>query len=62
MYLYYNTYPLAHAHYLVELEHVEKIKELPVLLLVKKLDVVLLKAVEGELGLIINVDLERLQE
>ena len=48
--------------YLVELQHVEEIEELPVLLLVKKLDVVLLKAVKGELGFVVDVDLKRLHE
>ena len=44
---------------LVELEVVEQIIELAVLLALAELDVVLLKTVEGELGLIIDVNLER---
>lgn len=44
---------------LVELQLVEEIVELAVLLSLTKLDVVLLKTVEGELGLVVDVDLQR---
>jgi hypothetical protein len=44
---------------LVELQLVEEIVELAVLLGLTKLDVVLLETVEGELGLVVNVDLQR---
>lgn len=44
---------------LVELEFIEQFIEFAVLLLLVEFDVVLLKAVEGKLGLIINVDFER---
>jgi hypothetical protein len=43
---------------LVELEVVQELVELPVLFLLFKLEVVLLKTVEGQLGLVIDVDLE----
>ena len=43
--------------YLVELKHIKEVEKLPVLLLVKKLDVVLLEAVESQLGLVVHVDL-----
>ena len=46
--------------YLVELKHIEQVEKLPVLLLVHKLDVVLLEAVESQLRLVVHVDLERL--
>lgn len=44
---------------LVELEVVQKLIQLAVLLLLVELDVVLLQAVEGELGIIIDIDLQR---
>jgi hypothetical protein len=44
---------------LVELQLVEQLVELAVLLLLLKLNVVLLKTVQGELGLVVHVDLER---
>lgn len=40
--------------YLVELEHVQQIKQFPVLLVVLQLDVVLLQAVQGQLGLVVH--------
>jgi hypothetical protein len=43
---------------LVELEVVQKLVELPVLFLLLELEVVLLETVEGQLGLVIDVDLE----
>jgi hypothetical protein len=43
---------------LVELEVVQELVQLPVLLLLLELEVVLLKTVEGQLGLVINVNLE----
>lgn len=43
---------------LVELQAVEKLVELAVLLLLTQFDVVLLKTVEGELRLVVNVDFE----
>jgi hypothetical protein len=46
--------------YLVELENVEEFEELPVLLAVLELDVVLLQAVQGQLRLVVNVHLHRL--
>jgi hypothetical protein len=46
---------------LVELEVVQELVQLPVLLLLLELEVVLLKTVEGQLGLVIDVNLEWLQ-
>jgi hypothetical protein len=43
---------------LVELEVVQELVELPVLFLLLELEVVLLKTVKGQLGLVIDVDLE----
>lgn len=43
---------------LIELKFVEQLIELAVLLLLIKLDVELLKTVEGKFGLVINVDFE----
>ncbi len=40
---------------LVELEVVQKVVELPVLLILIKLDVVLLKTVQGELGVLVDI-------
>ena len=45
---------------LVKLEHIKKVVELSVLFGFGKLDVVQLKAVESELGVIIDVDLHRI--
>lgn len=45
---------------LVELEVVEQVVELSVLLLLLELEEVLLQTVQGELGLVVDVDLERL--
>merc|ERR1719318_2554734 len=42
---------------LVEFQHIQKLKQLPVLLRVLQLDIVLPQSVQGELGLIINVNL-----
>lgn len=47
--------------YLVELEVVEQVVELPVLLLLVELEEVLLQTVQGELGLVVDVDLKRLR-
>lgn len=44
---------------LVELELIEQVVELAVLLGLAELDVVLLETVEGELGLVVDVDLQR---
>ena len=44
-------------HDLVELEDVKEVVELAVLLGLSKLDVVLLEAVEGQLGVVIDIDL-----
>ena len=44
---------------LVELEAVEQVVELTILLRLIELDAVLLKTMKGELGLIVNVNLER---
>lgn len=44
---------------LVELELIEEVVELAVLLLLLQLNVVLLETVEGELGLVVDVDLQR---
>ena len=41
---------------LVEFERIEQFVELPVFLCLAQLDVVLLKAVESKLGLVINID------
>lgn len=46
---------------LVELEDVEELEELLVLLILLELDVVLLEAVQRELGLVVHVDFHRLQ-
>lgn len=46
--------------HLVELKVVEQVVQLAVLLLLVQLDVVLLQTVKGELGIVINVDLERI--
>jgi len=46
---------------LVELEVVQELVQLPVLLLLLKLQVVLLETVKGQLGLVIDVNLEWLQ-
>jgi len=46
--------------HLVELEAVQQIVELSVLLALGELDKVLLKTVQSQLGLIIDVDLEGL--
>lgn len=46
---------------LVELEDIEKIKELPVLLVVLQFHVVLLQPVQRQLGLVIHEDLHRLR-
>lgn len=45
---------------LVEFQLVEEVVELAVLLGLAKLDVVLLETVESELGLVINVNLQRI--
>jgi hypothetical protein len=47
--------------HLVELEVVEQVVELAVLLLLLELEVVLLKTVQGQLGLVVDVDLEGLR-
>jgi hypothetical protein len=44
---------------LVELQLIEKVVELTILLSLTKLDVVLLETVEGELSLVVNVNLQR---
>ena len=46
---------------LVELERVEQVKELSVLLVLLDLDVVLLEAVQGQLGLVVDEDFHGLQ-
>ena len=52
---------LANITHLVELQNVEQLEEFAVLLVVLQLDVVLLEAVKGQLGLIVDVDLHRLK-
>ena len=47
--------------HLVELQHIKKLEQLPVLLRVLQLDIVLPQPVQGELGLIVDVHLHRLQ-
>jgi len=47
--------------HLVELEAVQQIVELSVLLALGELDKVLLKTVEGQLGLVVDVNLEGLR-
>ena len=47
--------------YLVELQVVEEVIELPVLFLLLQLEIILLKTVKGQLGLVVHVDLKRLQ-
>ena len=44
---------------LVELQNVEQFKQLPVFLGVLELHVMLLEAVQGQLGLVVNVNLHR---
>lgn len=44
---------------LVELQVIKKLVQLAVLLVLAELDVVLLETVQGELGVVIDVDLER---
>lgn len=44
---------------LVELKVVKEVVQLAVLLLLAELDVVLLQTVEGELGVVVDVDLKR---
>lgn len=51
--------PEAKTH-LVELERVKQLVQLPVLLLLLELDVVLLQTVQRQLGLVVDVDLQRL--
>merc|ERR1719264_2520225 len=46
-------------NHLVELQHIKKLKQLPVLLRVLQLDIVLPQPVQGELGLIVDVHLHR---
>lgn len=48
--------------YLVELQRIEKVKQLAVLLAVLQLGVVLLQAVECEFGLVVHKHFHRLQE
>ena len=55
-----TTSPRTKTH-LVELEAVQQIVELSVLLALRELDKVLLKTVQSQRGLIIDVDLEGLQ-
>ena len=47
--------------YLVELESVQEIVELPVLAVLLQLDVVLLESVQGQLGLVVDKDFEGLR-
>mmetsp|Transcript_21625 Transcript_21625/g.37103 ORF Transcript_21625/g.37103 Transcript_21625/m.37103 type:complete len:220 (-) Transcript_21625:1322-1981(-) len=47
-------------HHLVEFQRVEQVVELAVLLGLAQLDVVLLQPVQGELGVVVHVDLHRL--
>ena len=47
---------------LVELQGIEEVVQLPVLLFLLELDVVLLESVKGELGLVVDVNLERLKQ
>jgi len=44
---------------LIELQLVEEVIQLPVLLFLVEFDIVLLETVQGELGLVIHIDLER---
>ena len=46
--------------YLVEFQNVQQLEQLPVLLGILELDVVLSQSVQGQLGLVIDVDLHRL--
>ena len=46
---------------LVEVKRVKQAEELAVLLLVQEVDVVLLETVQGQLGLVVNVDLHGLK-
>ena len=47
---------------MVELQVIQQVIELPVLLLLLQLEVVLLETVQGQLGLVIDVDLEGLAD
>ena len=51
-------YTLHENYHLIELQRVEEVDQLLDLLLLLNLQVVLLKTVEGQLGLVINEDLE----
>ena len=42
---------------LVKFENIEELKQFPILLGILEFDVVLLETVEGQLGLVVNVDL-----
>lgn len=48
------------SRYLVELQHIQEVKELPILLVVLQLDVVLLEAMKRQLGLIVHKNFHRL--
>ncbi len=52
--------PAGLSRYLIELQHIQEVKELPVLLVVLQLDVVLLEAVKRQLGLVIHKNFHRL--
>ena len=47
---------------LVEIERIEQVIQLAILLRLLELDIVLLKAVQCQLALVVNVDLHRLQK
>ena len=47
--------------YLIELEHIQQLEELPVLLGVLELNVVLSQTVQGQLGLVVDVDFHGLK-
>lgn len=55
-----SRYPGHEDHYLVELEGVEEVVQLAVLLLLVEADEVLLQTVKGQLGVVVNEDLEGL--
>ena len=47
-------------NHLVELKGIKQIVELPILLAFAKLDIILLETMEGEGGLIVDVDFKRI--
>ena len=55
-----NTRLVSRKTHLVEFQNIEQLEQFPVFLRVLQLDVVLSQSVQGQLGLVIDVDLHRL--